>query len=273
MAASDEAMCCACVPSPMRGRCRGAADEVVDVNERPLIRLFSLRSKSLPLRHSRIGARLKKPSRLAFSYASRPTGGEKAFGSALPSNAPRSVGFSLGWRSCQQARRAQMTDEGAVILTCLVRSLAFPLIRQFSRWSNCHPLRQAHRRSAEKAKPFGFFLRLAPRIAASPRGKAFGRPHPMKQCAAPVFLPLLRGRWREAPDEVVDGDDRPPHQPLSGHKKTALHACRRGIAVVGNSFRSGTRALSLRLCGLRQGGGGCGWRRPFRRSALRGQLR
>ena len=98
---------------------------------------------------------------------------------------------------------------GAVILTCLVRSLAFPLIRQFSRWSNCHPLRQAHRRSAEKAKPFGFFLRLAPRIAASPRGKAFGRPHPMKQCAAPVFLPLLRGRWREAPDEVVDVNERP----------------------------------------------------------------
>ena len=102
---------------------------------------------------------------------------------------PRSVGFSLGWRSCQQARRAQMTDEGVVILTCLVRSLAFPLIRQFSRWSNCH----------------------LPRIAASPRGKAFGRPHAKKQCAAPVFLPLLRGRWRGAPDEVVDGDDRPPH--------------------------------------------------------------
>ena len=54
-----------------------------------LIRLFSLRSKIHPLRHSRIGARLKKPSRLAFSCASRPTGGEKAFGSALPSNAPR----------------------------------------------------------------------------------------------------------------------------------------------------------------------------------------
>ena len=99
LAASDEAMCCACVPSPMRGRWRGAPDEVVDVNECPLIRLFSLRSKSHPLRHSRIGARLKKPSRLAFSYASRPTGGEKAFGSALPSNAPRSAGFSLGWRS------------------------------------------------------------------------------------------------------------------------------------------------------------------------------
>ena len=62
-----------------------------------------------------------------------------------------------------------------------------PLIRQFSRWSNCH----------------------LPRIAASPQGKAFGRPHPMKQCAAPVFLPLLRGRWRGAPDEVVDVDDHP----------------------------------------------------------------
>jgi hypothetical protein len=43
-----------------------------------------------------------------------------------------------------------------------------PLIRQFSRWSNCHPLRQAHRRSAEKAKPFGFFFRLAHR-----RGEGF----------------------------------------------------------------------------------------------------
>ncbi len=32
-----------------------------------------------------IGARRKKPSRLAFSFASR-TGGEKAFGSALPIN-------------------------------------------------------------------------------------------------------------------------------------------------------------------------------------------
>ena len=41
----------------------------------------------------RIGARLKKPSRLAFSYASRPTGGEKAFGSALPSNVPRLCSF------------------------------------------------------------------------------------------------------------------------------------------------------------------------------------
>ena len=65
-----------------------------------------------------------------------------------------------------------------------------PLIRQFSRWSNCH----------------------LPRIAASPRGKAFGRPFPIKQCAAPAsLLPLLRGRWRGAPDEVVDVNDRPPH--------------------------------------------------------------
>ena len=156
MAASDEAMCCACVPSPMRGRWRGAPDEVVDVNERPLIRLFSLRSKSHPLRHSRIGARLKKPSRLAFSYASRPTGGEKAFGSALPSNAPRSVGFSLGWRSCQQARRAQMTDEGGGLLhkTGLATVITFP---------------------SSVFSPFG-------RKATFPTagGKAFGTPHPVK---------------------------------------------------------------------------------------------
>ena len=104
----------------------------------PLIRLFSLRSKSHPLRHSRIGAWRKKPSRLAFSFASRSTGGEKAFGSALPSNAPRSVGFSLGWRSCQQARRAQMTDEGGRDTNLLGKVTFFPLIRQFSRWSNCH---------------------------------------------------------------------------------------------------------------------------------------
>ena len=84
-----------------------------------------------------------------------------------------------------------MTDEG--ITSCpnlLGKGKYFSLIRQFSRWSNCH----------------------LPRIAASPRGKAFGRPHPMKQCAAPAsHLPLLRGRWREAPDEVVDVNDRPPH--------------------------------------------------------------
>ena len=80
------------------------------------------------------------------------TGGEKAFGSALPSNAPRSVGFSLGWRSCQQARRAQMTDEGGRDTNLLGKVTFFPLIRQFSRWSNCH----------------------LPRIAASPREKAFG---------------------------------------------------------------------------------------------------
>ena len=43
-------------------------------------------------------------------------------------------------------------------------------------------------------------------------GKAFGRPHSIKQCAAPAsLLPLLRGRWRGAPDEVVDVNDRPPH--------------------------------------------------------------
>ena len=59
----------------------------------PLIRQFSRWSNCHPLRHSRIGARLKKPSRLAFSYASRSTGGEKAFGSALPSNAPRKRSF------------------------------------------------------------------------------------------------------------------------------------------------------------------------------------
>ena len=89
----------------------------------PLIRLFSLRSKSHPLRHSRIGARLKKPSRLAFSYASRPTGGEKAFGSALPSNAPRSVGFPWGKLCAAQP----LCDEGKpVVLTCLVRSPSFP---------------------------------------------------------------------------------------------------------------------------------------------------
>ena len=64
----------------------------------PLILQFSRWSNCHPLRHSRIGARLKKPSRLAFSYASRSTGGEKAFG----------------------------------------KSTYFSLIRQFSRWSNCH---------------------------------------------------------------------------------------------------------------------------------------
>ena len=57
----------------------------------------------------------------------------------------RSVGF--------QAAQPQVTDEG---ITCcpnlLGKVTSFPLIRQFSRWSNCH----------------------LPRIAASPRGKAFG---------------------------------------------------------------------------------------------------
>ena len=91
----------------------------------------------------RIGARLKKPSRLAFSYASRPTRGEKAFGSALPSNAPRSVGFSLGWRSCHQARRAQMTDEGGRDTNLLGKVTFFPLIRQFSLRSKSHPLRHS----------------------------------------------------------------------------------------------------------------------------------
>ena len=153
----------------LRGRWRGAPDEVVDVNERPLIRLFSLRSKSLPLRHSRIGARLKKPSRLAFSYASRPTGGEKAFGSALPSNAPRSVGFSLGWRSCHQARRAQMTVEGGGLLhkNGLVMVITSPSSVVFAlRLSRHLPPRE------------GFWL------AASQRGsygKAFGWPLPIKQ--------------------------------------------------------------------------------------------
>ncbi len=136
-------MCCACVPSPMRGRL------------------------------------------LVFRFPS--------------SNAPRSVGFSLGWRSCHQARRAQMTDEGGRDNNLLGKVAFFPLIRQFSRWSNCHlPPREGFCAAS-----------LLPRIAASPRGKAFGRPHPMKQCAAQAFLPLLRGRWREAPDEVVDVNDRP----------------------------------------------------------------
>ncbi len=40
----------------------------------PLIRQFSRWSNCHPLRHSRIGTRRKKPSRLAFSYASRPQG-------------------------------------------------------------------------------------------------------------------------------------------------------------------------------------------------------
>ena len=193
----------------------------------PLIRQFSLRSNCHLLHRRGEG----------FWYAA-----------ANEAMCRASVGFPWGKLCAAQP----LCDEGiATAYNLLGRVTYFSLIRQFSRWSNCH----------------------LPRIAASPRGKAFGRPHAKKQCAAPVFLPLLRGRWRGAPDEVVDGDDRPPHQPLSGHKKTALPACRRGIAVVGNSFRSGTRALSLRLCGLRQGGGGCGWRRPFRRSALRGQLR
>ena len=42
----------------------------------PLIRQFSRWSNCRPLRYSRIDARLKKPSRLAFSYASRPAVGE-----------------------------------------------------------------------------------------------------------------------------------------------------------------------------------------------------
>ena len=74
-AACKKAMRRACVPSPMRGKWREAPDEVVDVNERPLIRLFSLRSKIHPLRHSRIGARRKKPSRLAFFLRLAPRGG------------------------------------------------------------------------------------------------------------------------------------------------------------------------------------------------------
>ena len=48
---------------------------------------------------------------------------------------PRNVGFPWGKLCAAQP----LCDEGKpVVLTCLVRSLAFPLIRQFSRWSNCH---------------------------------------------------------------------------------------------------------------------------------------
>ena len=142
-AASDEAMRRASVPSPMRGRWRGAPDEVVDVNERPLIRLFSLRSKSHPLQHSRIGAWRKKPSRLAFSYASRSTGGEKAFGSALPSNAPRKRWLPLGEAVTQRYSRI-----GARL---------------------------------KKPSRLAFFLRLAPPerrllVGRFPNGKALGMP-------------------------------------------------------------------------------------------------
>ena len=107
----------------LRGRWRGAPDEVVDVDDRPFIRLFSLRSKSLPLRYSRIGARLKKPSNLAFSYASRPTVGRRLL--VVRSRAMRraSVGFPWGKLCAAQP----LCDEGKpVVLTCLVRSLAFP---------------------------------------------------------------------------------------------------------------------------------------------------
>ena len=77
--------CAALALASLGGSCHAAAQpQVTDegiataynllgkVTNFPLIRLFSLWSKSHPLRHSRIGARLKKPSRLAFSCASRP---------------------------------------------------------------------------------------------------------------------------------------------------------------------------------------------------------
>ena len=112
------------------------------------------------------------------------TGGEKAFGSALPSNAPRSVGFSLGWRSCQQARRAQMTDEGGRDTNLLGKVIFFPLIRLFSLRSKSHLL---HRRG----EGFWYFAS-----------------HQAMRCAC-VPSPM-RGRWRGAPDEVVEVNDRSP---------------------------------------------------------------
>ena len=61
---------------------------------------------------------------------------------------PLSVGFPGGKLAAAQP---QVTDEGMVIAHNLLGKVTcFPLIRQFSRWSNCH----------------------LPRIAASPRGKA-----------------------------------------------------------------------------------------------------
>ena len=136
-AASDEAMCCACVPSPMRGRWRGAPDEVVDVNERPPHPSFlpSVEKPAAAAQPHRRSAEKAKPFdfflRLAphrrgegFWHASPgqathrvspllPLWGEGFWLAASNQAVSRaSVGFSLGWRSCHQARRAQMTDEG-----------------------------------------------------------------------------------------------------------------------------------------------------------------
>ena len=109
------------------------------------------------------------------------TGGEKAFGSALPSNAPRSAGFSLGWRSCHQARRAQMTDEGGGLLykNGLVMVITFPSSVVFAlRLSRHLPPRE------------GFWLAASQRGS---NGKAFGWPLSIKQRAAQAQASPLGG--------------------------------------------------------------------------------
>ena len=95
-----------------------------------------------------------------------------------------SAGFSLGWRSCQQARRAQMTDEGGRDTNLLGKVIFFPLIRLFSLRSKSHLL---HRRG----EGFWYFAS-----------------HQAMRCAC-VPSPM-RGRWRGAPDEVVEVNDRSP---------------------------------------------------------------
>ena len=92
----------------------------------PLIRQFSRWSNCHPLRHSCIGTRRKKPSRLAFSYASR-TGGEKAFGPPLPIKAMRRACVPSPMRGRCRGAADEVVDVDDR-----------PLIRQFSRWSNCH---------------------------------------------------------------------------------------------------------------------------------------
>ena len=66
---------------------------------------------------------------------------------------------------------------------------------------------------------------LPSRIAASPRGEGF--------CAASL-LPLLRGRWRGAPDEVVDVNDRPfiRHSGFAAERWLPLGETLRGTAAM-----------------------------------------